>query len=423
MGVGFTDSAPDVNPSSREVPPPMSAEASTGTNRRFPLDHSSFEKLLAAAWVLQCLQDQLHGPPTDREEPIAEPVKTQKEMETANPSLQVAMNPVLHHSAKVTDTDSKINAVSGQPVENEHVAEPVEIQPPVETVTPTFDAAPKIELRTPELETPEYIVPLEDKAMPAVKLRPPVLANLANRDDKERARHRSGFNLQTVFNRSHGAFSNLLPRVRVNFTFRGLRAVAIATPIWLLSLVAALLFLEVWRHASFQSAQALSRPNPPAAVAAVANTSTTPTKAKPLVSEAVKRIDKEPRPSGRLPPLEDSHLRITDAATTSAVQQLSRYEIKGLRRRAKYGDESAAFTLGMAYEVGHSVSQNCVEAARWVTMAAEAGDAAARYNLGLRYRDGDGVPVNRGESEKWLRKAAAQRNQQAKLALRILASH
>ena len=115
-------------------------------------------------------------------------------------------------------------------------------------------------------------------------------------------------------------------------------------------------------------------------------------------------------------------MRITDAATISAVQQLSRYEIKGLRRRAKYGDESASFSLGMAYELGHSVPQSCVEAARWVTTAAEAGNSAAQYNLGLRYRDGDGVPPNRGESEKWLRKAAAQRNQQAKLALRILAS-
>jgi uncharacterized protein len=104
------------------------------------------------------------------------------------------------------------------------------------------------------------------------------------------------------------------------------------------------------------------------------------------------------------------------------VQQLSRYEIKGLRRRAQYGDESAAFTLGMAYEVGYPVPQSCVEAARWVTTAAEAGDAAAQYNLGLRYRDGDGVPANSAESEKWLRQAAVHRNQQAKLALKILAS-
>jgi TPR repeat protein len=104
------------------------------------------------------------------------------------------------------------------------------------------------------------------------------------------------------------------------------------------------------------------------------------------------------------------------------VAQLSRFEINGLRRQAKYGDDSAAFTLGMAYEVGRYVRQNCTQAARWVTMAAEAGNPAAEYNLGLRYRDGDGVSADLHESEKWLRKAAAHRNRNAKLALQLLAS-
>ena len=103
------------------------------------------------------------------------------------------------------------------------------------------------------------------------------------------------------------------------------------------------------------------------------------------------------------------------------VQQLSRYEINGLRRQAKYGDDSAAFTLGMAYEIGRYVHQNCAEAARWVRTAAEAGNASAQYNLGLRYQTGDGVAVDRTEAEKWLRKAA-HRNREAKLALRMLAS-
>jgi hypothetical protein len=76
----------------------------------------------------------------------------------------------------------------------------------------------------------------------------------------------------------------------------------------------------------------------------------------------------------------------------------------------------------MAYEIGHYVRQNCVEAARWVTMAAEAGNAAAQYNLGLRYRDGDGVSADLRESKKWLRQAAAHRNPEAKIALQLLAS-
>jgi TPR repeat protein len=76
----------------------------------------------------------------------------------------------------------------------------------------------------------------------------------------------------------------------------------------------------------------------------------------------------------------------------------------------------------MAYEVGRHVPQNCAEASRWVTTAAEAGNAAAQYNLGLRYRDGDGVSANRGESEKWLRRAASRRYPKANLALKMLAS-
>jgi hypothetical protein len=112
---------------------------------------------------------------------------------------------------------------------------------------------------------------------------------------------------------------------------------------------------------------------------------------------------------------------VTDKATLSVVQALSQYEIGGLRRQARYGDAAAAFALGMAYEIGQHVPQSCEQAARWVTTAAEAGDAAAQYNLGLRYLDGDGVPANRAQSKKWLRRAS-HRNQQAKLALRVLAS-
>jgi hypothetical protein len=102
---------------------------------------------------------------------------------------------------------------------------------------------------------------------------------------------------------------------------------------------------------------------------------------------------------------------------------LSRYEIETLRRQAQYGDDSAAFALGMAYEVGRFVPQNCKEAARWVASAAEEGNAAAQYNLGLRYRDGDGVPIDLFLSDHWLRKAAAHSNKRASLASKLFTSH
>jgi len=399
----------------------MAAESSVGTNQRFTLDHSSFEKLLAAAWVLQCLQDQLHGPLVEREETSAEPVKIQKEIGTSSPTVQVATEPVLQFPPMLMGIDSQYVVLNARPANNQTLAEPVETRPPLETATLTFDADVKTELKTAEHQNLRW----EERPMPTFKWALDGSANLANRKNNNKVWARrpvASFNLRTGFNRTLDAFTKLLPRVRVNLTFRGLRAVAIATPVWLLSLVAALLFLEVWRHASFQSAQAISRPAPPAVTAVVGETSTTKSTTSRPVSTEVRRTNAEPRRSGELPPLEDSHKRITDPAIISAVQQLSRYEIKGLRRRANYGDDSAAFTLGMAYEIGHAVPQNCVEAARWVTTAAEAGNTAAQYNLGLRYRDGDGVPANRTESEKWLRKAAAHRNQPAKLALKMLAS-
>ena len=120
---------------------------------------------------------------------------------------------------------------------------------------------------------------------------------------------------------------------------------------------------------------------------------------------------------GTSAPLQVSHVRVTDRTTEDAIRTLSRYELAGLRRRAEFGDDSAAFQIGMAYEIGHGVPQSCTTAARWVARAAGEGNAPAQYNLGLRYRDGDGVPVNGGEAVKWLQKAASQQSSGAQLAL------
>ena len=415
-----------------EMPPPMAAEASCGTSPRFTLDHFSFEKLLAAAWVLQCLHDQLHNP-HGRDETIAELVKTQEPVETGNSGLQVAMEPVAQLSPRVTEADSATEVSNCRPADDETLAELVEAQQGVETGTLDFDAAVKVELRTAELKTAELNKSLQSEDVATVRAgKPPlpVLEELA--DNSERARHRSAFNLRTAnlrtaFNRTLHAFTNPRPAFRVNLTLRALRTVAIATPVLLLTMVAALLLLETWRHEPFHSAQAISRPSAPTADAVVSVTSTTLTTTTRGASEYGNRDNKrtasrKPKQPRTISPPRASHRQVTDPATVSVVQGLSRYEISGLRRQAKYGDASAAFTLGMAYEVGRHVPQNCAKAARWVTTAAEAGNAAAQYNLGLRYRDGDGVPAHRAESEKWLRKAAARRYSKANLALKMLAS-
>jgi TPR repeat protein len=121
--------------------------------------------------------------------------------------------------------------------------------------------------------------------------------------------------------------------------------------------------------------------------------------------------------SGPFPAFKLSHRQVTDPAMSSALRDLSRHEIVGLQRRAAYGDNSAALLLGMAYETGHLVPQDCIKAREWVTESANEGNAAAQYNLGLRYRQGDGVPVNQEVGAQWLRKAAAQKYFQAQLAL------
>ena len=121
--------------------------------------------------------------------------------------------------------------------------------------------------------------------------------------------------------------------------------------------------------------------------------------------------------SGLKPGAQLSHMRITEPALLFAVQNLSRYELAGLKREAAYGDDSAALLLGMAYETGHLVPQDCVKAGEWVAQSAEEGNAAAQYNLGLRYKQGDGVPVDRVIAAMWLRRAASQNDSRASLVL------
>jgi hypothetical protein len=490
----------------------MAATASSGTNQHLTLDDPSFERLLEAAWVLQCLHDQLH-PQVDRNE-IAEPVVLQNRIETV--SLPETIEPVVQPPPMVTMADSKPAVVGARSAEDEALAELVKTQEAIETGMLDLDATVKrLVSLSPNLATeltpvepaqvqptqakitpvelaPVELAPVELKRVelnPSLLALPPAVAPPAKAasvwrkppDNKKPESHASSFNLETTRNRFrdavaryratfransrlrslrgvvvatpvnfqtalkrlHGAYvepalqrsslnlrtalkrlqnslTHSASRFRVNFTLRSLRAVAIATPVWLLAVVANLLLLETWLHEPFHGVQT---PSPSTAEAAVTTNPPKPIVSNRAASQPAKRIEstesQRPKP---IPSIAISHEQITDLATSSVVEQLSRYEINGLRRQAKYGDDAAAFTLGMAYEVGRYLRQNCVEAARWVTTAAEAGNAAAQYNLGLRYRDGDGVSADLNESEKWLREAAAHRNPEAKLALQLLAS-
>jgi hypothetical protein len=493
----------------------MASAASSGTNQHLTLDDPSFERLLEAAWVLQCLHDQLH-PQVDRGE-IAEPVVLQNRIETVSLGLPETIEPVVQPPPVVTMADSQPSLASARSADDETAAElvktqeaietgmldldatvrrlvslspnlaseltplePAQVQPPQAKLTPVelapVELAP-VELTRVEL-TPSLPAPPPAVTPPAkpstIWQKPPVnkkpesqassLFNLETTRNRlrdavgryratlrasatlrslravvvatpvnlqtalkhlrgayvEPALQRSSSNLQTALKRLQNSLTDYESRFRVNFSLRSLRAVAIATPVWLLAVVANLLLLETWLHEPFHGAQA---PSPSTAEAAVTTNPPRPIAPNRAASQPSKKVESaESRHDAPFRSLASSHEQITDLATSSVVEQLSRYEINGLRRQAKYGDDSAAFTLGMAYEVGRYVRQNCVEAARWVTTAAELGNAAAQYNLGLRYRDGDGVSADLNESEKWLREAAAHRNPEAKLALQLLAS-
>src|ERR1700680_191436 len=127
--------APVVMSGLEEMPPPMAAEASSGTSQRFTLDHSSFEKLLAAAWVLQCLHAQLHNPHIGRDETIAELVKTQEPVETGNSGLQAAMEWMPPLSPNLREADNAPELPNCRPADDETLAELVEVPQAIETGT------------------------------------------------------------------------------------------------------------------------------------------------------------------------------------------------------------------------------------------------------------------------------------------------
>jgi hypothetical protein len=198
-----------------------------------------------------------------------------------------------------------------------------------------------------------------------------------------------------------------------NLWIRLRAAMATVEPVLVLLIVAAFLLTELWDRASAHASETasvqisetkgipqVSEPVSEASPPLLVRTSTIEP-VETVKSEGIKAVQRD-RPQQAV------HMQVTDPATSSALHDLSRYEMKTLRRQAQRGDAAAAFTLGMAYEAGRFVPQSCAKATAWVTTSAKAGDTAARYNLGLRYWYGDGVAANRRQAKKWLRLAAAR---------------
>ena len=101
----------------------MAAEESSSTNQQLTLDHLSFEKLLAAAWVLQCVHDQMQAPIGRRPNDFESVGKVNKFAQSESSVLQSGFQ----FSADVTQADSRSEVPTGQPVNHGALANPVEI--------------------------------------------------------------------------------------------------------------------------------------------------------------------------------------------------------------------------------------------------------------------------------------------------------
>jgi hypothetical protein len=223
-----------------------------------------------------------------------------------------------------------------------------------------------------------------------------------------------GIRIKTAANRS-----------LINLRFKlDLKDIARFAPAWAVLLII-LLFVAVEQgmHKSSPSASPVAVNTAQASTLPIGRISPkphpTPSKVHPA-TDATAQVSARPAANR---PFQLSHLQITDPATKLELRDMTRYEVAKLQKDAQSGDNVAAFQLGMAYEIGYDVPQNCAEAAKWVARSAVQGNAAAEYNLGLRYRDGDGVTANPSEAEKWLRQAAAQNHSAAQLALLALTAH
>ena len=90
----------------------------------------------------------------------------------------------------------------------------------------------------------------------------------------------------------------------------------------------------------------------------------------------------------------------------SRDQAFSQITLKELLAVAEAGDAEAQYKLGVIYENGEGVEDNCMAAARWYKLSAEQGYAKAQFNLALLYKSGLGVTQNLQTAKHWMQQAA-----------------
>jgi RNA polymerase primary sigma factor len=115
---------------------------------------------------------------------------------------------------------------------------------------------------------------------------------------------------------------------------------------------------------------------------------------------------------------DENSKKISQSRVSALVHSLSSIESFGktavllthslmdLRAAASAGNSNAQFVLGLKYEKGDEVEDNCVEAARWYQKSAQQGHPYARFNLGICYESGLGVNIDWNKALELFRLAA-----------------
>jgi hypothetical protein len=87
--------------------------------------------------------------------------------------------------------------------------------------------------------------------------------------------------------------------------------------------------------------------------------------------------------------------------------------------RAKAGDATAQYDVGVFYARGDGLVQDYASAASWFHAAAAQGNVAAEYNLGVLYGQGLGVAKDKTAALNWYRSAADQNHPAAQFNLAL----
>jgi Sel1 repeat len=390
-------------------------------NHRFTLDVPSLQKVLEAAWVLQCERDRELSEADDEVTLLAVP-SDDGEWTAAVPLT--SLGNVYEPARAVAEAHTSQICESPDP----------SVVPTPLTVSPTFqraEVAGALAL-APELDClrPRDPVPFSgpDVKKPAQGENETAVAHIIPRASLTLVPLRG----RDIGRNKHKSDEEHFLSTRTASVVRHAAqlAAAYAVPMVVLLVMLAFLFSQLGIHRPALAAMKAAPPVPKVARDKVAVdkifVAESPTHGQvgqaqtPLATRSdILRTDSPALESAVSAPVvpEPSHLRVTDPAASSLVADLSPYEVQTVRQQAQYGDDAAALTLGMAYEIGHHVPRSCTEAAHWVAIAAEEGNSAAQYNLALRYLSGDGTPTNLDEARKWLEKAAGHGYQKARITL------